>query len=553
MEIMEIMERKLYLGEIVEVDNVEYTRNNLILSPVGSGKTHFIMNTLNNKYEGKKLMLLSTTSLKESVNELDGTITSQELRRRGLGVKDEDIHIMTYSEFGSKVKWTDEFVKDYSVIFCDEIHSLMDYYFKHNSVEYAMAIRTLFKEYEDKIIFHFTATTEKMDAFASKENQDIYKNLNIINYENDERIVRYHNLIRREITSTYEIEDELLKIEDLRSLGKVGIIFNDRIDGMERIENILLNKGFRSISIWSINNKKHEMTEEQLRVRGILLKEGIIPEGYDFIIINGAMREGWNLKDDRVEVAIMNTLDETNRIQARGRIRKDIAVLIERVKGDYKPLDIRIIEKEKNLGIIERNLGKFLDKDDKDKIAEEFNIRREDNGRLIGWRTIKNALEKNGYIIKDSQKTIDGSRKRVSVITKEEQSKPSTESSAKKYLVKLEQLRFADVNEAFLNKYIGKGKAVAFKHIKSSYIKKVGEDNWTERKFTDVTYQLVKDNELFTSSNYSEYGVSYNQLDPSELLKERAKYESSAKRELEKAETTAEQDLLDYISAHGGR
>ena len=383
------MERKLYLGEIVEVDNVEYTRNNLILSPVGSGKTHFIMNTLNKKYEGKKLMLLSTTSLKESVNELDVTITSQEIRRRGLGVKDEDIHIMTYAEFGSKIKWTDEFVKGYSVIFCDEIHSLMDFYFMHNSVEYAMAIRTLFKEYGDKTIFHFTATTEKMDVFASKENQDIYKNLNIINYENDERIVRYHNLTRREITSTYEIEDELLKMEDLRSLGKVGVIFNDRIDGMERIENILLNKGFRSISIWSINNKKHQMTEEQLRVRGILLKEGIIPEGYDFIIINGAMREGWNLKDDRVEIAIMNTLNETNRIQARGRIRKDISVLIERVKGDYKPLDIRIIEKEKNLGIIEKNLGKFLDKDDKDKIAEEFNIRREDNGRIIKWDTIK--------------------------------------------------------------------------------------------------------------------------------------------------------------------
>ena len=547
------MERKLYLGEIVEVDKVEYKRNNLILSPVGSGKTYFIMNTLNKKYEGKKLMLLSTTSLKESVSELDGTITSQEIRRRGLGVTDEDIHIMTYYEFGSKMKWTDEFVKDYSVIFCDEIHSLMDYYLMQNSVEYAIAIRKLFKEYEDKTLFHFTATTEKMDAFVSKEGQDIYKNLNIINYENDKRIVRLHNLTRREITSTYEIEDELLKIEDLRALGKAGIVFNDRIDGMERIENILLNKGFRSISIWSINNKKHQMTEEQLRVRGILLKEGIIPEGYDFIIINGAMREGWNLKDDRVEIAIMNTLNETNRIQARGRIRKDISVLIERVKGDYKPLDIRIIEKEKALGIIEKNLGKFLDKDDKDKIAEEFSIRREDNGRFIGWGTIKKALDKNGYIIKDSQKTIDGSRKRVSVITKEEQSKPSTESSAKKYLVKLEQLRFADVNEAFLNKYIGKGRAVAFKHIKSSYIKKVGEGNWTERKFTDVTYLLVKDNELFTSSNYSEYGVSYNQLDTSELLNERAKYESSAQSELEKVESTKEQEMLEYIAAHGGR
>lgn len=74
------------------------------------------------------------------------------------------------------------------------------------------------------------------------------------------------------------------------------------------------------------------MTKEQLKAREYLLKYGIIPEPYNFLIINASMQEGWNLKDKLVKLAIMNTTNETEQTQALGRLRKDVEVLIYRVK-----------------------------------------------------------------------------------------------------------------------------------------------------------------------------------------------------------------------------
>lgn len=552
------MTEKLFLGQIIKVDNLQYTNNNLILSPTGSGKTYFIMNELVKVNPGRKLMLLSTTSLKESVGELEHTLTSQEVRRKGLGIADEDVHIMTYYEFGSRTIWNNDFLEMYDVIFCDEIHSLMDYYMIDKSAEYAAAIKVLFDYYEDKKIFHFTATTDKIDKFINMAYQDLYRNVNIIDYNGDERIKKYHNSYVKEVTSVHEIENAILGIEDMRRLGEKGIFFNERIDGMERIEMLLSKKGLRSISIWSTNNKKHEMTDEQLAVRSTLLKTGIIPEGYDFIIINGAMREGWNLKDERVEMAILNTLDETNKVQARGRIRKDISLLIERVEGEATPVEVQIIQREKLTGVIERVLGEELTSDDKNKIVEEMNIRNNENGRIVGWTTIKSTLDKNGYVIKDKRIKVDGKQIRVSIITKlEKKVKKSTSSKSAKFLSKLGSTKFAKENKVFLSKYINNDDRIAYAHIKSSYEAYVGGDDWSERKFTDVTYLLARDNKLFIKANYSELGLGYNELSDIEVLTERAKYEEGSLSSLEQAkkaeedrEQAMEQELLDYIRAN---
>lgn len=552
------MSEKLFLGQVIKVDNLQYTDNNLILSPTGSGKTYFIMNELVKDNPGRKLMLLSTTSLKESVGELEQTLTSQEVRRKGLGITDEDVHIMTYYEFGSRLIWNNDFLETYDVIFCDEIHSLMDYYMMDTGAEYAAAIKILFDHYEDKKIFHFTATTDKIDKFINVAYKDLYRNVNIINYNDDERIKRYHNSYVKQVTSIYEIENEILNIKDIRQLGEKGIFFNERIDGMERIEMLLSKKGLRSISIWSTNNKKHEMNEEQLYVRSVLLKTGIIPEGYDFIIINGAMREGWNLKDERVEIAILNTLDETNKVQARGRIRKDISILIERVKGESTPVEVKIMQREKVLGIIEKSLNKELTSYDKDKIVEEMNIRNDINGRIVGWTTIKNTLDKNGYKVEDKRVKDNGKRVLVSIITKiEKEVKPSTSSKSAKFLSKLGKTKFAEENKVFLSKYINNNSNIAYAHIKSSYETYVGGDDWSERKFADVTYLLARDNKLFSKANYSELGLRYKELDELEVLTERAKYEEGSQSSLEKAqkvkadiELQKEQELLAYIVAN---
>lgn len=553
------MSEKLFLGQVIKSDSLQYTNNNLIISPTGSGKTYFIMNELVKDNPGRKLMLLSTTSLKESVGELEHTLTSQEVRRKGLGVTDKDVHIMTYYEFGSRTIWNNDFLENYDVIFCDEIHSLMDYYMIDKSAEYAAAIKLLFDKYDDKIIFHFTATTDKIDKFINMAYEDLYRNVNIIDYTDDERINKYSNSYVIEVTSVHEMENVILGIEDMRDLDEKGIFFNERIDGMERIEMLLSKKGLRSISIWSINNKKHEMNEEQLYVRSILLKTGMIPDGYDFIIINGAMREGWNLKDERVEMAILNTLDETNKVQARGRIRKDISILVERVKGESTPVEVKIMQREKGLGIIEKSLNKELTSYDKDKIIEEMNIRNDINGRTVKWTTIKNTLEKNGYKIEDKRIKDNGKRLTVSIITKiEKEVKLSTSSKSAKFLSKLGKTKFAEENKVFLSKYINNNSNIAYYHIKSSYETYVNGDDWSERKFADVTYILARDNKLFSKANYSELGLRHKELSEVEVLTERAKYEPSSQSLLEQAqkakadiELQKEQELLDHMMNNG--
>ena len=553
--------RGSYVGQMLERDGVEYGSNNLIISPPGSGKTYFILNILKKRYAGKKLMLVSTTSLKDSYGNEVGTFTTQDLRRKHLNVTDDDVYIMTYAEFGRKVlwpEWRENFMKEYSVIFCDEIHSLIDYYLAHKTAVYTIAINVLFDKYEDITLFYFTATTHKIDNFIDKEYSELYENVKIIDYGKSEEIRQYINIIEEKFTSVDDMENVVDKIGKIDIADVKGIIFNERIDGMERIELLFEGKGLKSISIWSVNNDKHKMNDEQLRVREMLLTTGMFPDEYDFVIMNEAMREGWNIYDERVQIVILNTLDETDTIQFRGRVRHDVALMAVRAKEGLQPVDVRIMARERSLKVIEGYLGKEIGKKEKDEIAAKLNIRREQDGRLYKWPKIKEALEANGYKIDPIRKTIDGKRKTFHVITLEDK-RPSTDFRARKFIARLDDLGFTKKNEKTLDNYMKKGRGVAFSNIKSSYDTYVINGDWSERKFLDVTYLLARDKEIFSKKSYHEYGRYYGtKISEVEILKERSKYEKAATKQLEeikkaeeKKRKEEEQELLKYIKENG--
>lgn len=546
--------RKLYLGQILKRDNVEYGTNNMIISPTGSGKTYYMRNDLRELFPGKRLMLVSTRSLRDKLGELEETYTTQDIIKEKFEITDKDTYLMSYAEFGYKVMWNDKFLNDFVVIQCDEIHSLFEYYSYKKAHNLGAAIKVLFNVHEGKKIFYYTATTAKIDDFIDSENKDLYEHINIIDYYNDPDIIKYENVVEKEFTSIYELEDDVMTLSGLRATDRKGVFFNERISSMENIKRLLSRQGLRPIEIWSTSNDKHPMTEEQLYVRNYLLENERIPEGYDFIIINGAMREGWDLKDERVFIMILNTLDETDKEQARGRYRGDLPVLITRVKGDAQPLDLRVMNKEKYLCIIERILGEQIGPEEKEAIVEEMNIRRAEDGRFIKWPTISKVLERNGYNIEDKRIRENGKQRRVSIITKVIQEvKPSTASKASKFMAKLGQTKFAEVNKTFLSNYINKDSRIAYSHIKSSYTLYVGTDKWVERKFADITYLLARDSKLFSKANYSEYGIIYNEINELEILAERAKYEESAKGKLKQAQQAKDKELLNYIAQNGGK
>lgn len=406
---------KLFLSEIIERDNVKFKSNNLILSPVGSGKTTLI-NKLKKpvKNDGKILMLVSNTTLKEAISPTneslkrikeDSTYTSN--NKRIYGDINKKTHVMSYAEFGNKIRYNDKFVENVNQIFCDEIHSLPDYQSYSDSSGLAIAIKYLFQRQEGKEIYYFTATRKNIDMLA-KKNKDMFKNIEVYDYLEHPEIRKYIALSEYKINGIDQIRPHLkARLNSFLYFGYKALAFNKTIEGQKRIARIAEEEGYKPLVLWSINNEDNPMSEEQLKARNELIDTGYIPEPYNFLIINNAMQEGWDLIDEKVKLAIINTVNETEKIQSVGRLRRDLDILVYRVGKNEKP-DIY-------LNIDREYIGVWLTNDEKKRICKELNV-KDNSGRTMMWPSIKNILEKQGYIVADSQKVIDGKRLRVSKI-----------------------------------------------------------------------------------------------------------------------------------------
>lgn len=412
---------KLYLSEIIERENIKFKSNNLILSPVGSGKTTLIRDLLEG-YEGKALLLVSNTTLKNSVSpddyktkieRADKTFTTQ--NRDSFGPQKYSIHVMSYSEFGSRVKINDKFIKDIKKIFCDEIHSLPNYQLFDKSANLSHAIKTLFSNYEDKQIFYFTATDEYLIDLEARE-PEVFEHVSRFDFRNHPEIKQYTPLSEYKFNHIEQIRPHLrARLRTFSYFGYKSLAFSRTISGQKRIAEIAVEEGFTPLVLWSINNKSEDliMDQEQLRARSEVLSTGIIPNPYNMLIINSAMQEGWNLHDSNVKLAIMNTISETEKTQALGRLRHDIDVLTYKVQGKVSDYGDVVIPDE--------YLEAPLTREDKEELCVKLNILNA-NGDLSKWRAVSSIIgeEESIYNLRDYTKVINGKRTRVTEISVKE-------------------------------------------------------------------------------------------------------------------------------------
>ena len=412
-------DNKLYLSEIIKKEKPQFSTNNLILAPVGSGKTTLIHDVLIKNKPGKVLMLVSNTALKNSIspndNEIkkkkgDRTYTTQ--NKKVYGEKEYEVHVMSYAEFGKRVRRNNDFIEDISQIFCDEIHSLPNYQQFTDSTNLSHAIKVLFTKYKDKEIFYFTATDEYLIDLDKREPGTL-REITTFDYRNHPDIKQYVPLSEYKFKHIEQIRPHLkARLRTFNYFGYKCLAFSKTIVSQKIIEKIATEEGFSPLVLWSINNKDQElqMTDEQLQAREHLLAYGEIPKPYNFLIINSAMQEGWDLYDPKVKLAIMNTTSETEKIQALGRLRKDIDILVYKVNKVETP-DIDVIIPNKYMDIP-------LTTKMKNKMCEELGI-FDSNARLSKWTTIKKLISNNhsGYEVRDHMITIDGKRTRVSTIS----------------------------------------------------------------------------------------------------------------------------------------
>lgn len=412
---------KLYLGEIMEIDKPEFGSNNLIIAPVGSGKSHLIEQVLIPKgFKGKALYLTSNSALKDSIcpdkNELRSKLEKEgkslgfftTSNKERIGTSGRNVHVMTYHEFGNKIESPNQvFTNDISLIFCDEIHSLPIYKTYDNSPELDRAMRWLFTKHEYKQLFYFTATQDKL-VHLDKSVPGYLSAVSTYDYSNHSRIRKYVANSTYLISHIEQLRPHLqAKLEAFNYYGYKGLAFTKYIREQEKIYEIAKSEGFEPIALWSVNHEEKKMSDEQLRVRDFVLSSGYIPEPYNLLIINGAMQEGWNLEDNMMRLAILDTLDLTEQIQALGRIRQDIDLVIR--KTDDDSLVTKVID------IPKKYLNIRLTNEDKVSLYMELNIINQ-YGKISKWPTIKKLIEEAGHTISEEQIVMDGKRIRVSTI-----------------------------------------------------------------------------------------------------------------------------------------
>lgn len=376
-------ERK-YLGEdgVVNVNDIQYGKLNIIDAPCGCGKTTFVEEKLwTESWCGDLLYLIDTT------NGLDAFKHRGELKEFNgeYYYKHRGITAMTYATFGmlciykteNSWLWEDEC----ALIVCDELQSCIKWSkIRKDEVNlHQVALHELHLRIKaDARIVAISATTRKIRAEFEGEYVDMPIHAELHRYEVRNKVY-YQNL--------------WTLIETLPA-DKRGIIYVSHIDTMIKLYWILsVERDITCATIWSMNASK-EMSVDDLRVRSSIIDHERIPSDIQVVIINAASETGLNIKSD-VDYVVVNSTDVDTVAQVVGRVRHDLDTVyyLEKKAGST----VYITE-----GHIDKWLDRPLYKEDKTTLCKELNL-RDHRGRPCKWTTTKKNLTCSGISVRDKR------------------------------------------------------------------------------------------------------------------------------------------------------
>lgn len=420
------------LTELWKQDNFQLSKGviNMVISPVGSGKTYFVFNEIikNHSNLNRIIYLVDTNNLKEAIIKdkeyFDSVmIYEKEVVKnfRNILSSENKITVMTYSQFGHLLKQDENIFDSIDLIICDEAHNL---------IKYSNRFDHLVENKEDKVYLKTIKKLKELSAtkdviFLTATHKSIKKHfelkdtgMHIFDYSNDIRIRR----LKEDFSYSFKsIKNMKMHLEAFNGFidGEKCLIYTDKITSIkaikEMVESIEIKfnnrtvRNLKAVGLWSTNSDK-EMDIEQLETRKSILETGLIPEEIDVLIINSAYETGINIKDEAIELVVVNCVNLDTQIQARGRVRKNIKAFYVRSLSEKTEVKITLADKW---------LDKPLTRKDKIELCKEhqlFNIQ----SKATSWPTLKKTLEFSGYKVIDTTIRLckEKSRKqtRVSII-----------------------------------------------------------------------------------------------------------------------------------------
>ena len=177
------------------------------------------------------------------------------------------------------------------------------------------------------------------------------------------------------------------------------LIYTPKVTDMHKIEEIVIEKGLNPILIWSTSRTEEPMNNEQLITNAQLIETGYLREPYNVLIINRATETGVNIYDEDMNLVIVNTVNVTQQIQVRGRVRHDIDLIVLKDKDMTKVAKTIIIPPEL--------LDVQLSKQTLEQFIKDYGLKDTNKEQYITVNKFL-SLIKQGYEVTKKKIRIDG-------------------------------------------------------------------------------------------------------------------------------------------------
>lgn len=177
----------------------------------------------------------------------------------------------------------------------------------------------------------------------------------------------------------------------IRSLpkGEKTLFYATHIRDIKRFMTACEQNSLKCGAVWSMNNKDYPLSEEQLKLRDIIIKEQKFPDGLDVLLINKSMETSINIKTP-VENVVVYSEKYSTQVQARGRIRNDIECFYVL---DQASREVNLLDKA-----IQPYIGVPLDVPKKKEFVTIVGL-KDKQGHKTGWTTLKKALIECGCTV----------------------------------------------------------------------------------------------------------------------------------------------------------
>ncbi len=445
---------KLTLTQAMEQYNKKFRKGaiNLVNAHAGAGKSYFVFNSLldnTHKFvegieQGEKwrnelnrILYVCDTSMLQDSTLAENKVSTKlknggliEARDKGSNIKGE-VKTLTYSKLGALLKsesCSNIILNNFKCIIFDEIQNLFTYCNKYNIDKatntytdgtYTEVLDNLKDISKNVLCIGLSATPRVIYRFKEVNSDFDFGNIRTIFNKQELETIRSVNF---KPIYTNCIMNQIKTFDYSKLNGRKIYINTNTIKKSKEYKKYFENIGLKAEWLCSINNKQiiknidengneieeaiPTMTENQLSLRTRLLNgidgqdtnKGTLPDDLDVIIVNSGYETGWNLRDDRVQICIIDNSNKDYQIQARNRIRHDIEVLFVKATRDKNGEYVDKILVPNTKDIDEKYIGIKLDSKLKKELVYKYAIKPLDAD--ISFKSLSNDLINKGYIVK---------------------------------------------------------------------------------------------------------------------------------------------------------